>query len=95
MATTIKFEGQHAGYTFAGTATKHVTVDVTQFNFSDGTGPGSFYLYFYKPGSTSPYTSCFFSNNDSCDFTTPVSGTWSIQLVPNGASTGSLTLTMT
>jgi len=94
VTTTIKFEGQHAGYTFTTGAGATKTFDVTQFNFSDGTSPGSFYLYFYKPGSTSSYTSCFFTDNGSCDVTTPVSGTWSIQLVPNGASIGSLTLTM-
>jgi hypothetical protein len=95
VTSTIKFEGQHAGYTFSTSANATRTFDVSQFNFTDGTNPGSFWLYFYEPGSTSSYTSCYFSDNGSCDVTTPVSGTWSIQLVPYDASIGSLTLTMT
>ena len=95
VATTIKFEGQHAGYTFAATANKHVTFQLTQFIFSNGSSGGLVDLYFYKPGSTSTYKSCAFSDNGYCDFTTPVSGIWSVQLVPYSASLGSLTLTMT
>src|SRR5260221_7448464 len=79
VATTIKFEGQHAGYTFAATANKHVTFQVTQFIFSNGSSGGLVDLYFYKPGSTSTYNSCAFSDNGSCDFTTPVTGTWSVK----------------
>jgi hypothetical protein len=91
--TTIKYQGQHAGYTFAATANKHVTFQVTQFNFSNGTSGGAFTLDFYKPGSTSVYQSCYFFENDYCDFTTPLTGTWTVRLVPDGASTGSMTLT--
>ena len=36
VATTIKFEGQYAGYTFAATAGATRTFNVTQFNFSNG-----------------------------------------------------------
>jgi hypothetical protein len=91
--TTIKFEGQHAGYTFAGTANKHVTFQVTQFNFSNGTSGGEVVLDFYKPGSSSVYTSCAFTGDDFCDFTPPLTGTWKVKLVPVSASVGSLTLT--
>ena len=91
--TTIKFEGQHAGYTFTATANKHVTFQITQFIFSNGTSGGLVDLYFYEPGSTSSYTSCGFSDNGYCDLTTPVSGTWTVKLVPFSASVGSLTLT--
>ena len=93
VTTTIKFEGQHAGYAFAGTAGKHVTFQVTKFNFSDGSSPGSFSLNFYKPGSTSPYASWDFGDDGSYDFTPPLSGTWTVQLVPDGASVGSTVLT--
>jgi len=95
VSTTIKFEGQHAGYTFAAHAGGTKTFDVTQFNFNDGTNPGSFYLYFYEPNNTSSYTSCFYGGDGSCDVTTPLSGTWTVQLVPYDASTGSMKLTMT
>ena len=92
--TTIKFQGQHAGYTFSGTESKHDTFQVTQFNFSEGTGPGAFWLYFYKPGRTSYYAEHYFSDNGSYVLSTPISGTWTVQLVPGGASVGSLVLTM-
>jgi len=95
VATTIRFQGQHAGYTFTSTAGATRTFNVTQFNFSNGGSGGTVYLYFYEPGSTNSYTSCGFSDSGSCNVTTPVSGTWSVQLVPYSASVGSLALTMT
>jgi hypothetical protein len=95
VATTIQFEGQHAGYTFTAKAGGTRTFDVTKFNFTDGTNPGSFYLDFYEPGNSSVYTSCYVGGNSSCPVTTPLSGTWTAQLVPNGASVGSMTLTLT
>jgi hypothetical protein len=95
LATTIQYQGQHAGYTFTSTAGATRRFKVTQFNFTDGTNPGSFYLYFYEPGNTSSYTSCYFSGDGSCNVTTPISGTWTAQLVPYDASVGSLSLTMT
>src|SRR6266567_8460030 len=91
--TTITFEGQHAGYTFSATAGTTRTFNVTQFNFSNGTSGGLIDLYFYEPGSTSTYKSCSFSDNGYCDFTTPITGTWTVKLVPYSASVGSLTLT--
>jgi hypothetical protein len=94
VTTTIKFEGQHAGYTFASTAGATRTFDVTQFNFTDGSSNGAVYLDFYKPGSTSVYQTCTFTGNGSCNLTTLLTGTWSVELVPDGASVGSLTLTM-
>jgi hypothetical protein len=95
VTTTIKFQGQHAGYTFAATASTTRTFNVTQFNFSDGSSSGAVYLYFYEPGSSSSYTSCYVSANTTCPVTTPVGGTWKATLVPYSASVGSLTLTMT
>ena len=95
VATTINFEGQHAGYTFTSTAGATRTFNVTQFNFTNGSSGGAFTLNFYEPGSTSSYTSHYFPGNGSFSFTTPLSGTWSVQLVPDGASVGSMTLTRT
>src|SRR5258708_8738458 len=74
---------------------RYVNFQVTQFIFSNGTSGGLVDLYFYKPGSTSTYKSCAFSDNGYCDFTTPITGTWSVQLVPYASSVGSLTLTFT
>ena len=95
VTTAIQFEGQHAGYSFTAAAGGKRTFKVTQFNFTDGTNAGSFSLYFYEPGNTSSYASCFFAGNGSCPLTTPLSGTWTAQLVPNDASVGSTRLTMT
>jgi hypothetical protein len=93
VATTIKFEGQNAGYTFPATANAHVTFQVTNFNFSDNGSGGDLYLDFYEPGSSAVHTDCYFSDNGYCDFTPPLTGTWRATLDPPDASTGSLTLT--
>jgi hypothetical protein len=93
VSTTIVFQGQNAGYTFAATQNKHVTFQVTNFNFSDNGSGGDLYLNFFEPGSSAVYTSCYFSANGYCDFTPPLTGTWSAVLDANGASTGNLTLT--
>ena len=93
VKATISTAGQQIKYTFSATAHKHVTFQVTQFNFSNGTSGGLVDLYFYEPGSTSTYKSCSFSDNGYCDFTTPITGTWTVKLVPYSASVGSLTLT--
>jgi hypothetical protein len=92
VTTTLKFEGQEAGYTFAATAKKNVTFNVTHFHFTDN-GPVEAFLDFYEPGSSSAFNTCDVTGNTFCNFTTPVGGTWSIALVPYGASVGSLTLT--
>src|SRR5262249_27680904 len=63
VSITIKFQGQRGGYNFAGTVNHHVTFQVTQFNFSDGSSSGSFTLYFYKPGSNSSSRSYDFFDN--------------------------------
>ena len=93
VSTTIKFQGQNAGYTFAAKAGRHVTFQLSKFHFTDNGSGGSAYLYFYEPGSSSYYTYCGFSSNGYCDLTTPESGTWSVGLDPSSASVGSLTLT--
>ena len=95
VKATVSKHGQRITYTFAATAHNHVTFQVTNFNFSEGTSQGSFTLYFYQPHSTSAYTSYDYFGNDYYDFTPPLSGTWTAELVPDGASVGSMTLTMT
>jgi hypothetical protein len=93
VTTTLKFEGQEAGYTFAAKANKNVTFNVTHFNFHDSQGAVQVTLYFFEPGSNSAYTQCTFIGNSYCNFTAPESGTWSIALVPYSATVGSLALT--
>jgi hypothetical protein len=95
VTTTLKFEGQEAGYTFAAKANKNVTFDVTRFNFTDSQGPVQVSLNFYEPGSSSLYTQCNFQANGTCSLKTPVGGTWKIALVPYAATVGSLTLKLT
>jgi hypothetical protein len=90
VATTIRFEGQEARYTFAATAGKTVMFSVTHFNFTSNGEPSKVFLASYKPGS-SPYTECAVNGNTTCTLKTPVGGTWSIMLV-NYASVGSLTI---
>src|SRR5258708_4582792 len=94
VKATISTPGRQIKYTFSATAHEHVTFQLTQFIFSNGSSGGLVDLYFYKPGSTSTYTSCAFSDNGYCDFTTPITGTWSVKLVPYASSVGSLTLTI-
>ncbi len=93
IGTTIKFQGQNSGYTFAGKRGHHVTFQVTKFHLTSNGSGGSMYLYFFEPGSSSSYTSCFFSSNSYCDFTPPQGGTWSVRMDPNNNATGSLSLT--
>jgi hypothetical protein len=92
VTTTIKFAGQHAGYTFAAKAKKNVTFNVTRFNFTQPGGPNEVFLVFYEPHTSSAYTTCDVVGNTTCRLTTPVGGTWSIALVPYEANVGSLTL---
>jgi hypothetical protein len=95
VTTTIKFAGQHAGYTFAAKASKNVTFNVTHFSFSQPGGPNEAFLYFYEPGGSSPYTTCILVGTTTCPLTPPVGGTWKIALVPYEANVGSLTIEMT
>jgi hypothetical protein len=95
VAVTISKVGQEFKYTFAATANKNVTFEITKFKLTDDGSTGSVYLYFYEPGSSSYYTYCYFDANGTCPVKTPVGGTWSIALLPSGASVGSLTIKLT
>ena len=93
VTTTLKFEGQEAGYTFAATAGRSATFDVTHFDFTDN-GPVEVLLEFFEPGSSTSYTTCDVAGNTTCLVKTPVGGTWSFALVPYGATAGRLALTL-
>jgi hypothetical protein len=95
VTTTIKFAGQQAGYTFAATAKKNVMFNVTHFSFTQPGGPREVFLVFYKPGSSTAYTTCDVDGTTTCPLRTPVGGTWSVALVPYEANVGSLTLKLT
>jgi hypothetical protein len=72
VTATIKFQAQEAGYTFAATAGKNVTFNVTHFNFTSNGEPGKVFLAFYKPGSNpdtpgnSPNTEYAVDANTTC-----------------------------
>jgi hypothetical protein len=68
---------------------------VTHFNFTNGSAAVEVYLVFYEPSSGSAYKTCGVVSNTYCSFTTPVSGTRKVVLVPYEASVGSLTLKLT
>ena len=95
VKATVSTPGQQVKYTFSATANKNVTFNVTHFNFTDEGSPGEVFIYFYEPGSSSVYAQCNNGvvGNTYCNFTTPVSGTWKVALVPYQDSVGSLTLT--
>ena len=93
VTATISTPGQQVQYTFAATAKKNVTFNMTHFNFTDN-GPVEVFLVFYEPGSSSSYTTCDVTGNTTCPVKTLVGGTWSIALVPYAATVGSLTLTL-
>jgi len=95
VTTTIRFQGQNAGYTFSAKAHKRVTFHVSGFHFTDQGSGGLVYLYLYEPGSSSYYTYCYFSGNSSCDLSAPVGGKWRATLDPSSASVGSLKLKLT
>jgi hypothetical protein len=97
VTTTIKYAGQHAGYTFAATKNKTVTFNVTHFDFTNDGSTGEVFLYFYEPGNSTAYGQCNNGvvGNTTCSFKTPVGGTWKVALIPYEASVGSLTLKLT
>jgi hypothetical protein len=95
VTATISKTGQQIKYTFAATANKNVTFDITTFNFTNDGSSGGFYLDFYEPGSSTIYQNPFFGSNGYYNLTPPESGTWSITLVPYEASVGSVTVELT
>lgn len=94
VKATISKHGQQVKYTFAATANKNVTFNVTHFSFTNAGSAGEVFMYFYEPGSSSAYAQCNNGvvGNTTCSFKTPAGGTWKAELFPYQASTGSLTL---
>jgi hypothetical protein len=92
VKATISTPSQTVTYTFAATAKKNVTFNVTHFSFAQPGGPNEVFLVFYEPGSSRAYTTCDVGGTTICALTTPVGGRWSIALIPYEANVGSLTL---
>src|SRR5258707_1052810 len=93
VKATISTPGRQIKYTFSATAHEHVTFQLTQFIFSNGSSGGLVELGISKPGRTRKFSAGAFSYKKNSDFTTPITGTWSVQLVPYASAVGSLTLT--
>ncbi len=68
---------------------------MTHFSFTQPEGPREVFLVFYKPGSSTAYATYDVGGTTTCPLTTPVAGTWSVELVPYEANVGSLTLKLT
>jgi hypothetical protein len=94
VKATISKHGQQIKYTFAATANKNVTFNVTHFNFTNAGSPREVFIDLYEPGSSSIYAQCNNGvvGNTTCSLKTPAGGTWKAELVPFQASIGSLTL---
>jgi len=90
VPTAITIRGQNADYTFAGTVGAHETVNVTASNW----GSGEANLSVYTPNGEL-YTYCVLTTGPTfCDFIPHVTGTWRLQLDPQGAAVGSTNFTL-
>jgi hypothetical protein len=94
VPTTIGFRGQNAGYTFAGTAGQHVTVDVSASTWTDGPSAGSAVLRVLDQGGVERDGINIGQTPNFVDLTLGSTGTWAIVLDPSGASTGTATFTV-
>ncbi|MBT0773042.1 hypothetical protein KIH74_29130 [Kineosporia sp. J2-2] len=89
VTTTIKSRGQNASYTFSATAGTKVPFSVTK---SDWGKDGSAHLYFYRPDGVFIDHCVLGSKPATCAVYPTASGTWKISLDPQGAATGSVTI---
>src|SRR5258708_29244432 len=90
VKATISTPGRQIKYTFSATAHEHVTFQVTQFNFSNGSSGRLVDLKFYKPGSTSTYNPCAFSDNGYFGFTPPLTPASTSNRIPSSPSNNNL-----
>jgi hypothetical protein len=95
---TISIAGQYADYTFDATEGQQVTFHASTFSFYNSGSGGTVNLVLYDPDGTlytPPTGTCSFNGDYSCAaITMPAGGQWFAFLEPQGASVGSLTLTM-
>jgi hypothetical protein len=91
VTTVIGFRGQRANYTFAGSVGQHVTFDVSASTWMNGTLPGGAYLVLKTPSNAVFGSFSMSSGPTRADFTLNATGTWTLVLDPNNASTGSTT----
>lgn len=92
VSVTTTTPGQNASYTFSGTASQRVSLNVTSVSF---TGNSWVTIYIKKPdGSTLTSTTVDTSGGFIDTKTLPVNGTYSVIVDPVNFNTGSLTLTL-
>jgi hypothetical protein len=89
VATTIDVPGRNAGFTFAGTADEHSTIDVKAASWGAG---NTARVYLYQPDGTL-FTYCEMASAPTfCEFTPDVTGTWTAVLDPQEDAVGNATL---
>jgi RHS repeat-associated protein len=90
VTSTIGTPGQNAAYTFSGTANQRVSLKLTNSSIVSGTAR------FLKPDGSTLASTGFTSNGGGFldTQTLPTAGTYTVQVDPAGANTGSVTLTL-
>jgi hypothetical protein len=91
VTTAIPFRGQSANYTFAGTAGQHVTFDVSASTWTNGTLAGGATMILRSPSNVVLGQFSISGGPTLGSFTLNATGTWTVVLDPNNASTGSAT----
>ncbi len=91
VTVTTNTPGQNVELTFSGTAGQQATVLLTSSTY-----PGCLYAYILNPDGSQlgNIYQCFTSTGFIPSVTLPVSGTYTVVIDPQGADTGSVTLTL-
>jgi hypothetical protein len=87
VTTTITTKGQRAYSTFAGTAGKSATIAVSSTNW----GSGSANLNIYQPNGSRVMICPISTAAATCTFSLRSTGTWKVEVAPNGNALGSAT----
>ncbi len=90
VTTTITTMAQNANYTFAATAGAHVTISISAANW----GAGSALLYVFPPSGGPLFSHCAVVTTTTCEFTPDSTGTWKLQLDPQGSTVGNTTFAL-
>jgi thermitase len=92
---TVAVPGQNARVSFNGTANQNVAVGISSVTIGTSTCCST-YVSILKPDGTALVTPSFYGTNGGVidTRTLPVSGTYTIVVDPQGADTGSMTLTV-
>jgi len=92
VTVTTTTPGQNASYTFSGSASQRVSLNITSVSF---TGNSWVTVYIKKPDGSSLFSTTVDSGGGFIDTKTlPVNGTYSVFVDPVNFNSGSLTLTL-